>query len=81
MHQQIAAAPATPRSDTGYDRGRAFAITVVHIDGKPVELDTADAYVAMREAAAREGVYLRIISGFRTHGQQQYLYGCYRNCR
>lgn len=68
------------RSDTGYDRGSAFQIQVMHVDGKPVELNTGAAYWKMQQDAARQGIYLRVISGFRTQGEQQYLYSCYTSC-
>lgn len=68
------------RSDTGYDRGSAFRIQVMHVDGKPVELNTGAAYWKMQQDAARQGIYLRVISGFRTQGEQQYLYSCYTSC-
>jgi hypothetical protein len=67
-------------SDTGFDRGTPFAIEVVHVDGKPVEVDTANAYWNMQRAAAADGIDLRVISGFRTQSEQTYLYGCYTNC-
>jgi hypothetical protein len=70
----------TESQATGYRQGTAFPITVVHIDGKPVEKKTANAYAVMRDAAARAGITLRVISGFRTMSEQQYLYNCYRNC-
>ena len=66
--------------DTGYTQGNAFSITVVTVDDKPLEVDTANAYVVMQEAAANDGVDLRVVSGFRTMDQQTYLYGCYTNC-
>ena len=68
------------RQDTGYRSGSAFTITVVTADGKPVELETANAYAVMQEAAARDGVSLVVVSGFRTMAEQQYLYSCYVNC-
>ncbi|MEW5738483.1 MAG: M15 family metallopeptidase [Myxococcota bacterium] len=68
------------RTDTGYRNGAAFTITVVTADGKPVELDTANAYAVMQAEAARAGVNLVVVSGFRTMAEQQYLYGCYVNC-
>ncbi len=68
------------RTDTGYQGGGAFPIRVITLDGKPVEESTADAYFKMRAAAGRDGVWLHIVSGFRTHGEQSYLYGCYVNC-
>ncbi|MBL8954107.1 MAG: FG-GAP repeat protein, partial [Myxococcaceae bacterium] len=60
--------------------GAAFAITVVSADGKPIELATANAYSLMQAAAERAGVPLRVVSGFRTQSEQQYLYACYVNC-
>jgi hypothetical protein len=68
------------RGDTGYRSGSRFAIDVVRVDARPVEVATANAYIAMQEAARRDGVSLRIVSGFRTMDEQQYLYGCYVNC-
>ncbi|MEZ4392736.1 MAG: M15 family metallopeptidase [Polyangiales bacterium] len=65
----------------GYIRGRAIRIVVTRIDGKPVELQTAHAYRRMRDAAARAGVQLRIVSGFRTMEHQQALYRAYRRGR
>jgi hypothetical protein len=70
----------TERRDTGYEAGRAFSIDVLTVDGKPVERETAEAYWKMQQAAARDGVFLRVVSGFRTQGEQQYLYGCYVHC-
>lgn len=68
------------RKDTGYTSGKSFKITVVHVDGKPVELNTANAYIKMAQAAQADGVQLRIVSGFRTMKEQQYLYHCYKTC-
>lgn len=68
------------RQDTGYRNGNAFPITVVTVDGRPAERATANAYIAMQNAAAAAGVGIRIVSGFRTMSEQQYLYGCYTNC-
>ncbi len=70
----------TTRTDTGYVRGAASPITVVTVDGKPVELDTANAFTAMQDAAARQGVSIVVVSGFRTMTEQRYLYACYTNC-
>jgi hypothetical protein len=67
-------------SDTGYRNGRATAITVVTVDGKPVEKATANAYYAMAQAAAKDGVTLRVVSGFRTMAEQERLYACYVEC-
>lgn len=70
----------TESHDTGYSSGNSFQIDVVTVDGKPAEVDTANAYWVMQQAAAAAGVQIRIVSGFRTMAQQQYLYGCYVNC-
>ena len=68
------------RQDTGYRSGNAFGITVVTVDGRPVERATANAYIAMQAAASAAGVGVRIVSGFRTMAEQEHLYGCYVNC-
>ena len=68
------------RQATGYVNGKAVAITVVGIDGKPVELGTARAYRRMQAAAAAAGVWIKVVSGFRTMAEQEYLYGCYIRC-
>ncbi|MBZ5712138.1 D-alanyl-D-alanine carboxypeptidase family protein [Nannocystis pusilla] len=66
--------------DVGYVQGSSFTITVVTVDGKPVEVETANAYYAMQQAAAADGVSIKVVSGFRTMAEQEYLYGCYINC-
>jgi hypothetical protein len=70
----------TPSEDVGYSGGNAFPITVVTVDNKPVEVETANAFWLMQEAAAADGVWINIVSGFRTNAEQTYLYGCYVNC-
>jgi hypothetical protein len=70
----------TESQATGYKNGNPFPITVVTVDGKPVEEQTANAYIVMQEAAANDGIGLRVVSGFRTMAEQQYLYACYVNC-
>ena len=67
-------------TDTGYRNGLAFTITVVTVDGHPVERATANAYYVMAQAAERDGVQIRIVSGFRTMAEQQHLYYCYTSC-
>ncbi len=68
------------KQDTGYVKGNPFTITVVTVDGKPVEKNTANAYYVMQQAAAADGVNIKVVSGFRTMSEQQYLYNCYVNC-
>lgn len=70
----------SPRTDVGYRNGEPFEITVVTVDGKPVERNTANAYYVMQQAATAAGVSIRIVSGFRTNAEQEYLYNCYVNC-
>ena len=69
------------RPATGYSRGRPTQICVVTVDGKLVEYRTAEAFQAMRAAAARDGVRISIVSGFRTMDQQRYLYNLYLSGR
>jgi MYXO-CTERM domain-containing protein len=66
--------------DTGYTSGNPFPITLVHVDGQPVEISTANAFLTMAQAAENDGVELHISSGFRTPAEQQYFYDCYINC-
>lgn len=65
----------------GYVEGRAVRIVVTRIDNKPVEVRTAAAYRRMYEAARRDRVLLRIVSGFRTMEHQEALYRAYRRGR
>jgi MYXO-CTERM domain-containing protein len=65
---------------TGYVSGKPFTITVVTVDGKPVQKNTANAYYVMAKAAAAKGVNLQVVSGFRTMAQQTTLYNCYKTC-
>ncbi len=68
------------KQDTGYVKGDPYPITVVTVDGKPVEVDTANAFYNMQQQAAKDGVNIKVVSGFRTMAEQQYLYNCYINC-
>jgi hypothetical protein len=65
---------------TGYKDGVPFTIKVVTVDDEKVEWKTANAYLEMAKAAQNAGVQLRVVSGFRTMAEQQYLYNCYINC-
>lgn len=56
-------------------------IDVVEIDGKKVAAKTARAWQELKAAAARDGVRLKLNSGFRTHGEQQALYRAYQSGR
>ena len=76
----LAAIDCAEHTDTGYVKGDPFTITVVTVDGKPVEVDTANAFYQMAQAAAKAGVTIKVVSGFRTMDEQKYLYNCYINC-
>ncbi len=65
---------------TGYTNGNSFTIKVVTVDGKKVEWKTANAYMKMAKAAETAGVEIRVVSGFRTMAEQEYLYHCYKTC-
>jgi hypothetical protein len=78
LSEQSLTTDLTEHTATGYSHGAAFTIHVVTVDGKPVEVATAHQYLRMKAAAANAGVYLRIVSGFRTMAEQQYLYNLYR---
>ena len=67
----------TIKSATGYRSGNDFRIKVVTVDHKPVELATAMAFAKMQKAAAKSGVHIYVVSGFRTMAEQKYLYNCY----
>ena len=66
--------------DTGYRSGNPFTITLVTVDGQPVERNTANAFSVMAAAAAGAGVQIRVNDGFRTPQEQQYYYNCYVTC-
>jgi hypothetical protein len=68
----------TEHQETGYKNGSPFPITTVTVDGKPLEVHTANAYLALQAAAAKDGVDIVVVSGFRTMAEQQYLYHCYQ---
>ncbi len=62
----------------GYRQGIPQAIEVVTVGTAAVELTTARAFFAMRDAALLDGVTLTIESGFRTHAEQTVLYSAWR---
>jgi hypothetical protein len=66
------------RKANGYRSGRRFTICITTVNGKRVEVNTARAYLRMRKKAAGKGIYLYVVSGFRTMAEQRYLYRCYK---
>lgn len=69
------------RPTTGYSRGNPTRICVVTVEGKLIEVNTARAYEAMRNAARAAGISISLTSGFRTMDQQRYLYNLYLSGR
>lgn len=62
----------------GYVNGRAVSITVSSVgNGKFLRTDAANAFNRMKADAARAGINLSVVSGFRTMDQQRYLYNLY----
>ena len=66
---------------TAYKYGRAYTISLTRIDGKAVAARSAGPFLAMRAAARSAGVYIYVVSGFRTMAEQQYLYRLYGSPR
>lgn len=67
-----------PYPAEGYRRGRKIRLQVVTLGWAAVEVRTARAFLAMRAAAAGDGVELAIRQGWRSHEQQAWLYELYR---
>ena len=66
------------RQAVGYRAGRRQPIEVVALGEAEVEVNTAAAFLAMRRAAAADGVELALESGFRTREHQAELYRAWR---
>ncbi|KAJ3096340.1 hypothetical protein HDU97_006013 [Phlyctochytrium planicorne] len=65
---------------TTYVKGKATGNNkqCVKIDGNPVVVSTACAFMKMKEKAKADGVNLKLNSGFRTMAEQEHLYKCYQ---
>ncbi|MBK04897.1 MAG: hypothetical protein CL920_25035 [Deltaproteobacteria bacterium] len=69
----------TASTHYAYKKGKRLGkIQVVRIDGKPVEINTARSFLKMREAAQKDGVNIKINSGFRSYEEQKRLYDLYK---
>jgi hypothetical protein len=82
----VEAPPAKPQlpdpiARQGFRYGRPIMIDVVPLDAVEVEVSTARAFLTMQEAAAKDGVDLRIESGFRTAEEQRELFRAWRRGR
>lgn len=69
---------ALARGVMGSRDGRPVPLRVVPVGAAEIELGTARAFLAMREAAARDGVELAVRSGFRDRATQAWLYRAWR---
>lgn len=65
----------------GYRLGRQQMIEVVPLGAVEVEVSTARAFLSMQTAAAKDGIELRIESGFRTAEEQRDLFIAWRKGR
>lgn len=66
----------------GYVNGQPSRITVSSVgNGKFLRTDAANAFNRMKADAARAGINLSVVSGFRTMDQQRYLYSLYLSGR
>jgi len=79
VYGENAVTDLTPHSATGYKSGTPFAIQVVTVDGKEVQVGTAHQFLRMRAEASRAGVSIIVVSGFRTNAKQAELYRAYQN--
>lgn len=70
-----------PRATSGYRNGHRSPIDVVTVSGAEVEMQTAQAFMEMRAAAAERGIDLWIQSGFRTRAEQAVLYRAWKKGR
>lgn len=70
----------TPIEESGWRNGRRTPVTLIAVDHDRVERTTANAYLAMRKAAAADGVELVIFSAFRSEEEQRYFYECFKTC-
>ena len=65
-----------------WDGGKRLEdVDVVELDGKKVAVKTARAWQTLRDAAAADGVFLQLNSGFRTMAEQRHLYQKYGSPR
>lgn len=72
--------PRGGRSTTGYKNGQPIAVQLVEIDSEGHELSVpaAEAFFAMRAAAAASGISLHVESAFRTMEEQEWFWYCYQ---
>lgn len=69
------------RSATAYTNGQPRTLQIVTVQGKNLEVKQAKRFLEMQEAARRDGVDLKLVSGFRTMAEQRHLYDGWVNRR
>jgi D-alanyl-D-alanine carboxypeptidase len=67
-----------PYPAIGYRNGKKLKLALVQVGWAEVELKTAKAFLAMRDAALVDGVELVIRSGWRSHERQGWLYQAWK---
>jgi LAS superfamily LD-carboxypeptidase LdcB len=77
-HPEAHAETLEPYPATGYRGGKQVKLQLVQIGWAEVELETARAFLAMRDDAAADGIDLHIRSGWRSHERQEWLYQAWR---
>lgn len=79
IEDPISTLPSARSGFDAWDRGRNLGpIQVVEIDDELIAVDTARAFLRMRAHALRDGVSIRIVSGFRSYSHQRRLYQLWR---
>jgi hypothetical protein len=67
-----------PITVEGQRAGKPAPVLVIWIEGMPVAVETAQAYLRMRDAAAKEGVPLKLLSGWRSNDEQAAIFDAYQ---
>jgi LAS superfamily LD-carboxypeptidase LdcB len=74
----VMAGSARAEQAVGYVAGAKTKVHLTEVGGKQLEVRTAKAFRVMARAASKQGVDLRIRSGFRSFAKQAALYKQYR---
>lgn len=78
VHAVAEAAVAPPLGGPGLPPGAGeYSGPLAYRDGKPMRPDVARAYDRMAAAAARDGMHLIVVSGFRSYAEQARLFAAH----
>jgi hypothetical protein len=69
-----------PAVAIGRHQGWSRRLVLVDVDGARLEIEAALFFRWMRVEAGRDGLRLRVVSGFRTFEQQSRLHRCFVEC-